>query len=133
MKPTSTAGKFVYQDNTLAYQSPAHHWCIGINEIKLIAEYTTTGGPFGDDYFFLFITSPHDGWCRASFYAEGRDMMFDFLAARLGSAVETGLCDFTDFKSRILWPPGLVNLPLGEPNGKGGFILSPAAKAVFKT
>src|SRR5688500_1399372 len=69
-----------------------------------------TTGP-ADDYFFCFATGPAM-WREASFYAEGRDEFLRALGAKLGAPLEAGLCNSTDFASRVLWPPSLAGQPM---------------------
>lgn len=82
-----------------------------VEDLQLIGESTNQDGPGADDYFFCFATGP-EMWYQASFYAEGRDVFLKSLGARLGGAIDSGLCQSTDFASRILWPVELVGQPM---------------------
>jgi len=85
-------------------------WSPQIETIVLISEYTTNEGPQLDDYFLVFVTV-EDGqlyFSTCSFYADGRDEVVASLGERLGSSIELGLANSTDWKSRVLWPPELA-------------------------
>jgi hypothetical protein len=85
-------------------------WQIPVENIMLMAEYTTDEGPLIDDYFVVFVASDGDEWniATASFYSDGRDRIVRSLAQRWGSDIELSLSNSTEWKSRVAWPSPLV-------------------------
>jgi len=81
-------------------------WQVPVEQIAVIGEYTDPNGPYVDDYFLVFLTKTARRHI-ASFYSDGRDTCLADLGSVLGSTVECGLCNSTDYKSRIMWPPSL--------------------------
>lgn len=117
------SGEIKCSNEVLSYRAEAASWTVNISDIRLIGEYTNSDGPYLDDYFFVFLTSFENGWHEASFYARGRDEMLDTLSMMLGSSIDTGLCDSTSYKSRIIWPSKWKNQEMMEvlPLKKIGF------------
>ncbi len=79
-------------------------------DIVLLAEYTTNEGPYGDDYFLVFVTI-EDGqvlFAAASFYSDGRDEVIKQLAGQWHVNIDLGLANSTEWKSRIMGPPELA-------------------------
>jgi hypothetical protein len=103
-------------------------WELPSQRVAVVGEFTIPA--LGDDYFLLFVTAA--GECsHASFYAAGRDGCLAALAQELGSVLEPGLCNSTDFRSRVLWPPALLGQPLLEPTGPGPSGLLPRIAAAL--
>jgi hypothetical protein len=117
------SGKLECSGDLLAYHSASGDWSVSISAIRLIGEYTNSDGPYLDDYFFVFLTAPEGGWHEASFYAAGRDDALRAVEKKLGAPIEAGLCDSTDYRTRILWPPNLKGQALMEvvPRAKDSF------------
>jgi hypothetical protein len=88
-------------------------WSCPFSAIVLIAEYTTNEGPWCDDYFLVFWTWEKGRLfrCQVSFYANGIDEMIAALSQHLTSEMKLGLANSTDWKSRVIWPPDLVDRP----------------------
>ena len=121
------SGKLSFTDGVIEYQVDDYGWSVKLSDVHLIAEYTTANGPHIDDYFFVFLTAKENGWHEASFYAEGKNTAFDAIEKVLGAPIEIGLCNSTEYRTRILWPPALKGKPLMQivPNPtKLGRILS---------
>ena len=76
-------------------------------KVRAIGEYTTATGPFLDDYFIVFVTDESDRWYEASFYADDRDLFLSALSKLLGDEINPGLCNSTNWKTRVLWPKRL--------------------------
>jgi hypothetical protein len=90
---------------------PMGSWQVSVSDIAVVGEYTTSDGPFFDDYFFVFIT--RDGTMHeASFYADGRDRALATLEANLGARIVPALSATSEWRSRVLWPPRLVDAEL---------------------
>lgn len=124
MKAGSSSGRLVVLDEVMNYQPfTGEGWQVALEKIRVIGEYTTTDGPFGDDCFFVFLTC--DAWYEASFYAEGRDSVLMELKRRLQHPVHCELTFSTDVASRVMWPPHLEGQPLFD------FIAKPAGSNVL--
>src|SRR5882724_8377909 len=82
------------------------HWTVPIEDIILVAEYTSDEGPFTDDYYLVICTIEGEGavFSTCTFYAVDRDLVLRSLSDRLGSQLELGLCGSTEWASRVLWP-----------------------------
>lgn len=91
-------------DGVLAYRS-SHYglWSLPISTIQKIEEYTHSGGPFIDDYFYRFTTATKEER-TASFYAVGWDIVWSELEKAFPGINHGGLCDSTDYKIRMIWP-----------------------------
>lgn len=85
-------------------------WTVSINDIILVAEYTTDEGPLADDYYLIFCTIEAERavFATCTFYAGDRDAALRSLSDRLGSPLELGLCGSTVWASRVLWPPRMA-------------------------
>jgi hypothetical protein len=85
-------------------------WSLQIEDIALMAEYTTSEGPCLDDYFLVFVTVEGNKlyFATCSFYADGRDAALANLQEHLGSPIELVLAGSTEWNSRVLWPPEMV-------------------------
>ena len=85
-------------------------WSIEIADIILIAEYTTDEGPHLDDYFLVFVTVENGipFFSKCTFYAEGRDEVFECLLKTFDMPVEFKLCSSTAWASSVLWPRDLA-------------------------
>jgi hypothetical protein len=137
------SGEIRCADDSISYRSSSGDCSLPISAIRLIGEYTTSEGPCIDDYFFVFLTAPEGGWHQASFYAKGRDEALQLLGEKIGAPIEAGLCNSTEFKTRIIWPLRLKNqammdvLPPTKQNfwqkliGERMIALSPAAREAF--
>jgi hypothetical protein len=88
-------------------------WQCPVPTIVLIAEYTTDQGPLFDDYFLVFWSWEDSKLFRSQVtcYANGRDAALAGLSRYLRSELKLGLADSTDWKSRIVWPPDLADVP----------------------
>jgi len=96
--------------------SHSAEWQLRIKDLVLIAEYTTSEGPYCDDYFLVFWVK-EDGKLlkvECSFYAEGMEDALVAIRQWFGTAIELGLCASTEWKSRIVWPEQLQGRPYFE-------------------
>lgn len=132
--------------DTLTYHSRLCDWSILTSDIRLIAEFTNSDGPYLDDYFFVFLTAAEGGWHQASFYAEGRDAALRALEKKIGAPLEAGLCGSTEYRTRIIWPESVRDQPLMDvippvkrnwwqkltDSGSRDIVLSQAARRVFE-
>ena len=86
-------------------------WQIPVHTVVLVAEYTNPYGPQADDYFLIFVFVKQ-GQCyfrTATFYAAGAEESLQVLSALWHEPLRFGLCDSTDWKSRVIWPKELVD------------------------
>jgi hypothetical protein len=96
-------------------------WKLPIHELQVIGEYTTPNGPYADDYFVVFVSDQFS--YTVSFYARGIAELLPRLGQELSEELEWALCNSTDWKSRIMWPPEIKDeplfdfLPAPKPNG----------------
>ena len=85
---------------------------IGLSELAVCGELTTEDGPGGDDYFLAFVA--RDGTWSTVSWDEVDEPLGRELAELLGSPLEPGLANRTDFVSRVLWPESLRDEPMFE-------------------
>ena len=82
-------------------------WSLPIGSIRLIAEYTTNEGPYVDDYFLVFVTAEDNklyfSTCPGS--SASIEEAIDRLQQRLRSPISLELQGFTEWRSRVAWPP----------------------------
>jgi hypothetical protein len=86
-------------------------WRIPLESLVLVAEYTTPHGPLQDDYFLVFGYR-EQGKCYfrdVPFDALGAEVVLARLSAMWQDKLHFGLCDSTDWKSRVIWPRQLVD------------------------
>lgn len=91
-------------------------WHVPFNQVRLIGVYTTSGGPFADDFFMCFVTD-EDACYEASHYAMGWDVVFPEMQRRLDAAIRWHLCNSTSLASRIIWPLAYEAKPLFDYSG----------------
>jgi hypothetical protein len=107
----SDSGELSLTDFEVRYQArDGSTWTVPVEEIRVIAEFTTSDGPALDDYFLAFVTSTHD-WVSAPVYAVGCHDALLSLGRRLGADLAFGLCDRATWSSRVIWPPELTGYP----------------------
>ncbi|MGH9703664.1 MAG: hypothetical protein ACRD4K_09835 [Candidatus Acidiferrales bacterium] len=103
LNPRHTALEYWRPDGQLLWECP-------LRPIVLMAEYTTSEGPFVDDYFLVFVSKENEKYyfATASFYSDGREALIDYLSKKWGVRVELGLANSTGWKSRVVWPPEIA-------------------------
>lgn len=79
---------------------------IPIRDIKIIGEYTTSAGPFVDDWFFVFILGVSD-IRQISAYATGTEEMLEQLGRQINTELGGQLADSANWKTNVLWPTSL--------------------------
>lgn len=111
--------RLVFRAGALQYiREQGIGWELPASDIAVVGEYTTADGPFVDDYFFAFVCS--DGTVyEASFYAAGGNATLDALGAVLGGKITAGLCNSATWRSRVIWPAVLEDVPLFELRDRG--------------
>lgn len=86
---------------------------IAVDEIRLIGEYTTSDGPFVDDWFIVFLTSPID-WKQISHYTPGMPELLRELSQLLDAAIVGSLSWSTNWKTSIIWPPTVAETEMWD-------------------
>ncbi|MFN0069226.1 MAG: hypothetical protein ACKVYV_16520 [Limisphaerales bacterium] len=114
MSPKDYSGELSCDGDVITYHSSLVDWSVPIKDVRLIAEYTSSDGPYIDDYFFVFLTAPENGWHEASFYAKGSDETLAILSRSVGAPLKCKLCASTEYRTRIMWPPHLNDQELME-------------------
>jgi hypothetical protein len=84
-------------------------WRLGVDDLRLIAEYTNEDGPGLDDYFYVFAAGRPCLLYEAPMCAGS--CVVDEVGAALGADVHSGLANSTTFNSRVIWPPTIANRP----------------------
>ena len=139
------SGELECSGESITYKSGVGCWSVPISDIRVIAEYTNSEGPWIDDYFFVFLTALEGGWHEASFYAKGREATLRALEKKIGAPIECGLCDSTEYRTRIIWPSDLKDQALMDiippkkqnlwqritDSGSRDIVLSAAARQAF--
>ena len=132
MSAPNQSGRIKLEGDSIVYTLPEREaWRVPVADLRVVGEFTTTDGPHGDDYFFVFIARDH---CfEASFYADGRDTLLAELGDILHHKLQTGLCYSTSLASRVLWPARFEGHPLFDlvPEERAGSILGRIRQRVF--
>ena len=86
-------------------------WQVPVSQIGVIGEYTNEGGPWGDDWFVVFVRQ--DGnWFEAPADLLHVEAVLKVLGDELQSSLDLALANSTTFKSRVIWPLSLKGQPL---------------------
>ena len=85
-------------------------WRMEVSSLQLVGEYTTDHGPFADDLFLIFIARNTKTWFEVSMHETEAPLAE--LSERLNYPLKHGLCNQTEFASRVIWPPALEGAPL---------------------
>ena len=107
------SGKLEFRGDALWCDGgPTGSWRLPSSDVSVVGEYTNANGPWIDDYFLVFVRP--DRMCfEVSFHARGRDQALSDLGIALGGAVlRPGLCNSTEWRTRVLWPLQLADSPL---------------------
>ena len=83
-----------------------NQWSLDIDQIKFIGEYTTSAGPFVDDYFFVFADTV-DQWWQASTLAVDPETFWKELGEKLNCKLIPGLFASTSWATRVMYPLSL--------------------------
>ncbi|HEY3786680.1 MAG TPA: hypothetical protein VGL55_15490 [Steroidobacteraceae bacterium] len=114
MYSTAPGERFIVGGTVLRYESAGGDWELIAEQILCIGEATTESGPAEDGWHICFITDPHGQWLEGSLQAEGRNDLLHWLSVRLGSSLEVKLANAPPFRSRVMWPGGMLEQPLFE-------------------
>jgi hypothetical protein len=97
------SGRLALDDGVLAYHWRGLAWELPICRLVAVGEYTNGNGPWVDDYFFVFVEAGGT-YRQASFYAVDSSETLARLASVLKADLGAGLCDSTEWKTRVMWP-----------------------------
>jgi len=90
-------------------------WAIPIVELVFIGEYTTSAGPWFDDWFYVF-SNKYDTWYEAPFEVSN-DLFWVQLNNQLDCELAPNLANSTVWKSNVIYPVSL--------NGEELFMILP--------
>ncbi len=110
----NVSGSLALHGGVLSYELEGRRvWELPAQEIAVVGAWTTSAGPFIDDYFLVLVRG--DGMVyEAPMYADGRDDVLVALGAVLGGEIRPGLANSTTWRAEVVWPPALVGTPLYE-------------------
>jgi hypothetical protein len=77
---------------------------IPVSDIKIIGEFTTSDGPFLDDWFLTIIT--HDAWLEIPMHVNGMGQCITDLEKKLKTSLNYQLANSASWKTRIMFPDG---------------------------
>ena len=88
-------------------------WRAPIDEILLIAEYSTNEGWWGDDYYLNLWSFENGELLKATIgdSVGNVDATFQALGQKLGAELQFGLMGKSEWASRVMWPPELAGHP----------------------
>jgi hypothetical protein len=83
-------------------------WSIPINELVFIGEYTTSAGPWFDDWFYVF-SNEYNTWYEVPFEAEfaGATEFWKLLGEKLNCELVPSLANSTVWKTNVIYPANL--------------------------
>ena len=112
-KKSHLSGK-VFIDNGFVYWEVQNNIVLDlpIKEIKFIGEYTTSNGPFIDDWYLVLYCK--NFFKEISMYADGMDKTLSFLSSHYNFDIKTNLANSSTFNTRILYPSELLGAPFWE-------------------
>ena len=87
-------------------------WTFRIADLRLVGEWTTDHGPWGEDYFYGFAAGQPATWYEVPLGAATG--LLAELERALDECLKPGLAGSTDFSSRVIWPKHLEGHALFE-------------------
>lgn len=103
----STTDRLVIQDGKVVYMREAEAvWMLELDKIKFVGEYTTAGGPYVDDWFFVFADKVDDWW-QASTLVIDHEQFWNELSKVIDSQVAPTLFYSTKWASNVMYPKQL--------------------------
>lgn len=107
------ADRFIVGGTALRYESSGgSSWEIIAEQILCIGEATSESGPAEEDWDLCFVTDAHGAWLEGSLHALGRNDALQWLSVRLDCSLEVKLANAPAFRSRVMWPRGMLERPL---------------------
>jgi hypothetical protein len=87
---------------------------VRVDDIAVVGEFTTNGGPWLDDHHVVFVTRGAERELRIATDTDGFDRVRGELKAARGIEFEFMLANRTDWATAVLWPPDIRGRPLYE-------------------
>jgi hypothetical protein len=87
-------------------------WELVAEQILCIGESTSESGLAAEDWHLCFVTDMHGTWLEGSLHAQSRNDALQWLSVRLGCSLELKLANAPAFRSRVMWPPAMLEQPL---------------------
>jgi hypothetical protein len=108
IKTNCQSGLTFIKDDELIWENHTGQQIVTIplNKVKVIGEYTTSDGPYADDWFYLFILSPTD-LRQVSAYAANISAVLESMSSRYKCEIVGHLAHSTAFDSNVLCPSQL--------------------------
>ena len=113
--PTRKAesGLLLFDGSHISYISDDYgRFSVPLHDVAVVGEFTTSEGPFIDDWFLVFVPRSGDRWFAASVYADGTSELLAHLSTILGCALPLALANSARRANRIIWPAALADRPL---------------------
>jgi hypothetical protein len=109
---TELADRFIVGGTALRYESAGGaSWELIAEQILCLGEATSESGLL-DEWQICLVTDQHGAWLEGSLSAQGRNDALQWLSVRLGCSLEVKLANAPAFRSRVMWPPHLLEQPL---------------------
>ncbi|WP_143435122.1 hypothetical protein [Hymenobacter roseosalivarius] len=89
-------------------------WTLDIDKLKVVGEFTTTAGPWNNDWFLVFADKSNE-WFEVPFEASSKQF-WSRLSQKVNQELIPGLAASVTYASRVIYPKELV--------GKGLFRLT---------
>jgi hypothetical protein len=113
MYSTAPSDRFIVGGAALRYESEGGaSWELIAEQILCVGESTSERGAADEDWRMCFVTDVHGSWLEGSLQAEARNDALQWLSVRLGCSFELKLANAPAFRSRVMWPTGLLEQPL---------------------
>jgi hypothetical protein len=107
--------RFIVGGTALHYESEGGAgWELIAEQIRCIGESTSESGRVNESWHLCFVTDVHGTWLEGSLHAQSRNDALQWLSVRLGCSLELKLANAPAFRSRVMWPPSLLDRPLFE-------------------
>ncbi|MES2392061.1 MAG: hypothetical protein V4555_10500, partial [Acidobacteriota bacterium] len=91
----------------------SERWRVAIAEILMVAEFVSTSGALGEDYFLEFgVVRDGEAAFLECVVPTGAEKVLEELAGRLGGRMRLKLFDEVKFQSRVVWPAELEGQPV---------------------
>ena len=113
MYSTEVTDRFMVGGTALRFESAGGAaWELIAEQILCIGESTSEAGISHEDWHLCFVMDAHGSWVEGSLHAESRNDALQWLSVRLASSLELKLVNSPPFRSRVMWPPSLLDQPL---------------------
>ena len=87
-------------------------WSLNVRQLAVVGEYTNQSGPWGDDWFLVFVCRDSSQFFLAPVYANGIDSVRERLGRTLGAPLPATLANSAELSSVVLWPSSLAGSAL---------------------